>query len=74
MAKKDEMDRERETPSPTPDYLISAKPQPHGPNTQGNERDSLVQDPEGQQAGTEGGSKHPGPLASRRQRETGRER
>ena len=63
-------DHDLESPASMP---IESHPSPHqpgGPNTQGNDRERLHQDPEGQQGGTEGGSQG-GPLATKAERTTG---
>jgi hypothetical protein len=59
-----------ESPVSMPIESRSPHHQPGGPNTQGNDRDRLHQDPEGQQGGTEGGSQGR-PLATKAERTTG---
>src|SRR5665213_446945 len=63
-------DHDLESPASMPAENHLSHYQPGGPNTQGNDRESLHQDPEGQQGGTEGGSQGR-PLATKAERTTG---
>jgi hypothetical protein len=49
-------DHDLKRPASMPIRSHSSFHKPGGPNTQGNDRECLNQDPEGQQGGTEGGS------------------
>jgi hypothetical protein len=49
-------DHDLESLASTPVESRPSHQQPGGPNTQGNDRERLHQDPEGQQGDTEGGS------------------
>jgi hypothetical protein len=59
-----------ESPASLPIENHPSNHQPSGPNTQGNDRARLHQDPEGQQGGMEGGSQGT-PLATKAERTTG---
>ena len=63
-------DHDLESPASMPIESRPSHHQPGGPNTQGNDRERLHQDPEGQQGGTEGGSQGK-PLATKAERTTG---
>ena len=63
-------DHDLESPASVPTESRPSHHQPGGPNTLGNDRARLHQDPEGQQGGTEGGSQGK-PLATKAERTTG---
>jgi hypothetical protein len=64
-------DHEAECPASMPVESRSTRTRQHGANAQGNDRGRLDQDPEGQQGGTNGGSKSRAPLGDAAQRSTG---